>query len=491
MSLSLGTLDPHEILSSIGTRGRRRARPSSRRGPSAPVRTSVALAVVCCLLPIRAAAQDSHYWNLQYGPVGELLGGTIVGSAVDLSSTFYNPGGLAMSDDPAFLLSVRAFQNESLTLDFGEGRSDNLSGGSFGGVPSLLAGSLPSGWLGEDTRLAWSFLTRRRFNVRVVTRVSSERGFRTPPSRFDTVTGELLFDQRMSEEWGGLTLSRPIGKTVGVGVTQYLVYRSQRARSEVSAQGVAADGTGGAVLFVDEWDYATWRTLTKLGLAVERRPFSFGLSVTTPSVALAGSGASGFTRSLTASPDPGAPSEAVLAERYAEGLDSDYRSPLSVALGAKWERGATRLYLSGEWFDSVPRFQVLEVDTGLPPTDWASGPEHVHELDSVFNVGVGVAHTFGNGVDVYASISTDASAAVDEANTALSDWDILHLTGGVAFSFGSHRFTLGLAYATGGKDTVIAILPEEVQDAVGIDLAESARFDYGRLKFIIGFVFGS
>jgi len=464
---------------------------SSRRGPRPAAATAIAtFAVVCCLLSVRAAAQDSHYWNLQYGPVGELLGGTIVGSAVDLSSTFYNPGGLAMSDAPAFLLSVRAFQSESLTLDVGEGRSDDLSGSSIGGVPSLLAGGLPSGWLGENTRLAWSLLTRRRFNVRVVTRVSSEREFDTPASRFDTVTGELLFDQRMSEEWGGLTLSRAFSKTVGVGITQFMVYRGQRARSELSAQGVAADGTGSATLFVDEWDYAHWRTLTKLGLALERGPFSFGVSVTTPSVALFGSGASGFTRSLTVGRNSDAPSESVLAESFADGLDSDYRSPFSIALGAKWQRGATRLYVSGEWFDAVGRFQVLEPDAGVSPRDWASGPDHAHELDSVFNVGVGVAHTFGNGVEVYAALSTDASAAVAEANTALSDWDILHLTSGVAFSVGRNRFTLGLAYATGGQDTVIAILPEDVQRAVGIDLGESARSDYGRVKLILGFVFG-
>jgi hypothetical protein len=70
------------------------------------------LAAALTLLPLAtpaAVAQDNNYWSLQYGPVAELLGGVVVGSAIDLSSTYYNPGGLALADDPAFLLSLNSF----------------------------------------------------------------------------------------------------------------------------------------------------------------------------------------------------------------------------------------------------------------------------------------------------------------------------------------------------------------------------------------------
>ena len=49
----------------------------------------------------------------------------------------------------------------------------------------------------------------------------------------------------------------------------------------------------------------------------------------------------------TGAADPAAASEPVLVEGLADGLESDYRSPLSVAFGARWQKGATRLYLSG------------------------------------------------------------------------------------------------------------------------------------------------
>jgi hypothetical protein len=44
-------------------------------------------------LPGAAAAQDAQYWTYQYGTRANLLGGAVVGSVVDVSATYYNPGG--------------------------------------------------------------------------------------------------------------------------------------------------------------------------------------------------------------------------------------------------------------------------------------------------------------------------------------------------------------------------------------------------------------
>jgi len=51
------------------------------------------------LLPLvpRVQAQDSHYWSIQYGPVGQLVGGQVIGGVNDLSATYYNPGALGLT----------------------------------------------------------------------------------------------------------------------------------------------------------------------------------------------------------------------------------------------------------------------------------------------------------------------------------------------------------------------------------------------------------
>ena len=73
-----------------------------------------------------ARAQDTQYWTQQYGTRAELLGGAVVGSFLDLSATFYNPGALAMMERSAVLLSANAFEYISTEVKYGETVSEDL-----------------------------------------------------------------------------------------------------------------------------------------------------------------------------------------------------------------------------------------------------------------------------------------------------------------------------------------------------------------------------
>ena len=65
---------------------------------------------------VAAMSQDTNYWTLQYGTRGELLGGCVVGSAVDLSATYYNPGSLALVADPKTILTATVFGMETVKV---------------------------------------------------------------------------------------------------------------------------------------------------------------------------------------------------------------------------------------------------------------------------------------------------------------------------------------------------------------------------------------
>ena len=72
----------------------------SKRPPARGLRWSgagTALALLVVAAP--ALAQDTHYWSIQYGPVGQLVGGQLIGGVNDLSATFYNPGALALRNE--------------------------------------------------------------------------------------------------------------------------------------------------------------------------------------------------------------------------------------------------------------------------------------------------------------------------------------------------------------------------------------------------------
>lgn len=455
--------------------------------PEPPKRTACLLAgLALAALAAPTGAQDTHYWSIAYGPVGQLVGGQVIASSRDLSATFYNPGALAMEDKVSFLLSTESFQVETVSLEPAPGLEIlDASSSRFGAAPSLVAGVLPR-WLGERTRLAWSFLTRQEFKTRVGRRL-------TDPIAFPGVSSaaESYFDQSVNESWGGLTVSHRLSERWGIGLTWYGVYRGQRSRNELSVLAAAESGAALSVVGVNEFDYYHARMLAKLGVAYDDRTLQLGLSVTTPGLGLFGGGTVGYTRSLSGvdANGDGVPDPPFLETRTQEGLPTDYRSAWALGAGASWRRGDTRFHLSAEWFAPVDRFTVL----ALPPEESGStgGVELTQQLEGVINAGLGVEHDFGNDVSLYGAFRTDFSASTGDptVNVAISDWNLYHASAGVSFRIGDSRFTLGATGSVGSRTRPIATpLPPEDLPAAG--LATPVDIRYRRLVFLLGFLFG-
>ena len=94
-------------------------------------------------------AQDANYWTHQYGTRSTLLGGAVIGSVLDLSGTYYNPGGVALVEEPAIIEAAKVFQYPSIMLK-GLGQGDiDLSTSTLEPAPSLLAGTISLKGLGN------------------------------------------------------------------------------------------------------------------------------------------------------------------------------------------------------------------------------------------------------------------------------------------------------------------------------------------------------
>lgn len=297
--------------------------PSTRRAATLTAERAL-LAAACTALWAHAspvAAQDSQYWTLQYGPVAELLGGVVVGSTRDLSATFYNPGALALAQDPSLLASVESFEATWLSAS-SEGSSKELSSSNIRPSPSLFAFALPRTWTGSHT-IAISSLTRQDFDLRVDDwEVASQGG------------AESLFDQSLNENWFGISWAHKVGQDAGVGITTYGVYRGQRTRREISGEAALSPTSGGAALLVEDFDYANYRVLWKAGFSKQLAHWDLGLSVTTPSIQVFGSGTASYTRSAVGA-DIGSGPVVSVSVQSLEDLDSRFDSPLSIALGVR------------------------------------------------------------------------------------------------------------------------------------------------------------
>ena len=437
-----------------------------------------------------ARAQDTQYWTQQYGTRAELLGGAVVGSFLDLSTTFYNPGALVMMERPDVLLSANAFEYVSTSVKHGTTGVNNPSTMSFGAAPTLFAGLLPKKWV--PGRLAYSALTRQRFNVRIESKNVGEADILRDPGHpgLEQYSAEFLFDQQMNENWYGLTWSNLLRDHVGIGVTMYGVYRGQRTRVESISAATAGTVEGASLISIDEFDYAHYRLIGKFGLALDYQPVTLGFALTTPSLGLFGGGTVQYTRSATGVDISGdGTPDAALASDFQENVDARYKSPISIAAGGSYRWSRAAVHISAEWFDRVEKYDVMDTNT-LPIVFPGSSVARrvAYELSSVFNVGAGVEYKFADNLTGYGSFTTDKSAAVPGTDTrhTVSTWDIYHISSGTALRIRGLDLTLGARYSFGNKDlgTSYASVPSLIGDPLA-----GSKIVYRAWKIIVGFAF--
>ena len=438
-----------------------------------------------------AEAQDSNYWDSQYGTKGELLGGMVVGSPTDLSATYYNPGWIAIRTDPSFLLTTMAAEAYRIRLKDGLGDGTSPTSSTVATSPGYLAGRFS---VGDDRSWQWaySYLQKVKFKfdaggIRV------DPGGPPPPNGSAWASGESFRQAETNEYWYGLTFARKIKKNVGLGFTPYVVQRTMKSRTQTSLQALSTTQDFGQAYFVNEYDFWQIRVLMKAGLAVEKGDLTYGVTLTTPGLGLYGSGSvltntNGSGRDLD---DDGAVDPANLSSDAQEDLSASRSSPLSLAAGASYKAGPTGYYLTVEWFSSVASRDAMSPDSFYSQSDPTE--QNVYNLSygakSLVNFGVGVEHAFHPTFAIYGAFRSDfSSIPSDQAdNLQISNWDLWHLSTGASFVFLNMEFTAGLqySYGSGTSERFVNFSLEESQELVG-DLG-SYEITYDRLKALIGF----
>ena len=320
----------------------------------------LAIAVVCWVLGLGVAqAQDGHYWTNQFGNRARLLGGAVVGGVRDVSAVIYNPGALALVENPELLLAGSVFQLTTITVA-GESRTGGEQGStSIRLSPSLFAGEFRLGFLG-DQRLAYSFLTRHDARFRTGARLGLGDEL-LADTDLQLLSGDIRVDLDMTEYWAGVTWAGSLGERIGIGVSHFFAVRNQRSRYQSFAQALADDGRVAVAFEARDFTLQHWRMLWKIGLATELGRWQLGATVTTPGVSLGGDGSSGLDRTVVGQDlDQNGMAVSQVASGFQDGVRPEHHSPLSVGVGASYPFGATSLHLSAEWFGSVSQYAALD-----------------------------------------------------------------------------------------------------------------------------------
>ena len=450
------------------------------------VRRLSSICIAClCFLAIGnvALAQDTHYWNLHYGTRGELLGGVVVGSAVDMSATYYNPGSLTLVKDPSFVLTASVFQVQTIRLSNSESDANAMASRTVGPAPNLIAGLLPIKWFGD--KWAYSFLTRQQLDFRLDTREGVLVGLDNPGDTL-SIGGEVILDQNLTENWGGATWSKRSGERFGVGASLYGAYRSQRTRTEQSIEAIGNNDYGAMLLYANEVDYQTFRLLAKFGVSAEFVGSTFGVAVTTRGLEVLGSGEIAVNQSVVGDVDGNGTDDSAANVSFGKDLPAEYHSPLSVAIGGSRPVGSSTLHATVEWFSAVDEYTVVESPApAAGPGVTSFDMTYAHALKEVWNYGFGLEKKFSDRSTAYASFITDHSAwkQISQRQIVLTSWDLYQVNGGVAMAIKGIDLTLGGGFTWGSRP--IEITP--VSRGVLPPTTTPTTMSYRRVMMLIGF----
>jgi hypothetical protein len=451
------------------------------------------LAAACLALAPFARPQDSHYWTSQYGTRATLLGGAVIGSVLDLSGTYYNPGGMSLINDPQTLMAAKVIQYPRVSLVGSDWESVPFNSASLAPAPSLVAGTfklrgLSKHWFG------YSYLSRQDVKLGVSVSSTGTRDILPDAPGTEKYATQFRLEEKMSEPWFGLTWSYKVRKNIGVGISQYIAVRTHRASIQTLVEALDSENRVAMALGARQYYYQNIRILWKIGLAVDFKWATMGLTLTTPGLTLSGTGSTGVNSTVVAlDMDGDGGGDDFMAADYRDRQPAAFRSPFSLAAGMTLKIQKVRVYWSAEWFAPISPYTVVDAaEFAAQTTGEMLSTDVTQELAAVLNMGIGFEWIYSPRFKGYASFTTDESAKKPgtATNISLTDWNIRHIMTGAEVAIKKSAVTFGLGYSFGGRE--VGTTPDVLEHAklAGFwDPFEDMEFRYSTYKLIVGFAF--
>lgn len=448
----------------------------------------IVLGVLLLFASCRLSAQDAQYWNVHYGTKGVLLSGAIIGSVDDLSAIYYNPGFLGIAPKPGLSVGTGIVEMNNVSVSNPTSRAGVADRITVSSSPGLVAGQVNVDSTGNH-HITFGLLGRQVFTTELQSRTTG--AYDDGQGASGTISREVLLQQDQSEYWGGVSYATSLSKNLGVGITLYGALRTQRRRNEVHSDGYLNNGNF-SVSFINGLRYFALRMLAKTGIYYKNERLSGGLTITTPSFPVFGTGRVYTTESIVGASVLNNGTKDALASFDDVNRWAMYKSPLSVGIGGGYQIDHMRLHLSAEWFNSMSPFEVIETS---PHTDPVSGIVRQNivqdQLRSVINIGAGIEIQANDQLSWYASLATDMSAVDRTAKTslALATWDIYHISGGGLFKIAKFSITAGIGLAYGSS----SFFPRTEQQATELAIfgtTGQTTMTWWRIRALVGLQYG-
>lgn len=428
-----------------------------------------------------AIAQDNHYWNLFTGNESAVLGGIVLDGVNDYSTSYFNPGNIAFLKSSGLGVTGNVYAYLNYNHENAAGEGNDFTKKKFSFLPNMGAGAAPFN-KEDNSRIGYLFFARQSAALTMNNRV--EELYDVIPTRSfnlndqtveyykgdERYIGEINTDHQMTEYWAGISYGKKFSDNFGVGFTLFGSIRDQIKKYDLNIFAVDIENSLSATT---DWnymmDYLDFRILGKLGLVYKSESFNLGLTLTTPSIHLYGTGVIGGRVTSTGvyigkipNTNISRPFDYVASKRESD-VVTNYISPLSIGIGLKKDIGSWRIRLAAEWFNKIPEHTLIQAEdpyfTITDPTNDSS--RVVAEIPllkiqqkgkSIINYGIALQKTFSEEFVAYLSFRTDFSNFEKSNENSFTvgetdDWDIYRFTTGGTYQFSRTIIGLGFQYS--------------------------------------------
>lgn len=407
--------------------------------------------------------QDNNYWNMQFGAKSSLLGGAVVGGYADNGAMFYNPGALNFKDNANVNVSANLYKVERMRIRNALGSGLSVQSYNFDVTPQLISGTKR---LSRHVDIGAVFLTHNDVDITFQQSYAATKAIYPKDSLFKrNYIGDFDYRNRINEQWFGLSMSFNLNPKLSIGFTHFFCYRFQRFSQHISATAVSTDTTANKG-FTTQYDYARdvrydlMNTVSKFGVLYKPgKNLQIGITATMPSLTLFGRGKT-YTKIYSSNLASNNYESYTVFDRQ-KGLNAQYNTPFSIALGIKTIIGKARVYLTGEYFAAITQYDVINPKDSFNVNK--SGVEYnssnllgvQYSAQQILNGSIGVEYELFKKLSVLGSFRTDFNSqknkitSTDNNSLVTSYIDLFHTTLGCVLKRNKKSIIVGISYSFG------------------------------------------
>ncbi len=421
--------------------------------------------IIILLIAPKAYAQDTQYWTQQFGSRSALMSGAVVGGSDDNTMVYYNPGALGFMEDASISINANVYRIENIRIFNALGQEADFKSSQIASVPLLAGGMLKT--KKDKWKIGYAIISPVNFSFKGTARVDGEYELidDNESPGMEALVGESSITSKLSDVMLGIGVGRALNDHWSVGLTHLFSVRSQVYQRNFSAHMFLNDDTQTQVgaSRVQNVDYFNVRYMAKLGVAYRRGGWSFGFTLTTPSVRILGNGTVAADVSVHNYKINGTDRDDGVASDRQEKLKSTYKSPLTVAGGINYAWGRSILGVTLQYYGNIENYDILRAE----PAAFVRPPELYPNLGSdeflrvrsaarpVLNIALGYEYLLNENVSLITSLRNDMTYYKDPTingrgiDTIISSWDIYHFVTGATISRERSSLSIGLLLSMG------------------------------------------